>query len=157
MPGEKGMLRHAATRAGVPSIVYEAGEPMKFQRGLIKQGLAGIKNVMGELGMYEFPRVSPRFQMVVDERGWIRAEKGGILLLNVKPGDIIRKGEDIAITTRPFGTEVARVRAPYTGLVVGCTTIPMTLPGSAICNLAKLGPKHRLFRRLLRRQRLLFE
>ena len=157
MAGEKGMLRHAATRAGIPTIVYEAGEPMKFQKGLVRQGVSGIKNVMGELGMSDFPRTPPAFQMVVDERGWIRAEKGGILILNVKPGDILQKGEDIAVITKPFGTEIARMRAPYTGLVVGCTTIPMVLPGSAVVNLAKLGAKHRLFRRLLKRQRLHFE
>jgi hypothetical protein len=157
MAGDKGMLRHAATQAGIPTIVYEAGEPMKFQKHLVRQGVAGIKNVMGELGMYEFPRVSPPFQMVVDERGWIRADKGGILLLNVQPGDIIRKGEDIAVIVKPFGTEVARIRAPYTGLVVGATTTPLSLPGSAVVNLAKLGPKHKLYKRLLKRQRLLFE
>jgi hypothetical protein len=157
MEGERGMLRHAATKAGIPTIVYEAGEPLKFQKPLIRQGVAGIRNVMGQLGMYDFPRTSPPFQMVVDERGWIRAEKGGIIILDVKPGDIIRKGEEIALTTRPSGYEVHRLKAPYTGLVVGCTTLPMVLPGSAVCNVVKLGPKRRLFRKLLHRQRLLFE
>ncbi len=157
MAGEKGMLRAAATRAGIPTIVYEAGEPMKFQKHLIRQGVSGLKNVMRELAMYDFERVSPPFQMIVDERGWIRSDKGGILLLNVQPGDIIRKGEEIAVIVKPFGTEIGHIRAPYTGLVVGCTTIPMSLPGSAVVNLAKLGPKHRLFKKLLKRQRLLFE
>lgn len=157
MAGEKGMLRRAATMAGVPMIVYEAGEPLKFQQPLIRQGVVGIKNVMGELGMYDFPRTSPPFQMVVDERGWIRASKGGIMILNVKPGDIIKKGEDICVMSKPYGSEVHRLKAPYTGLVVGCTTIPMALPGSAIVNLVKLGARHRVLSKLLRRQRVLFE
>ncbi len=157
MPGEKGMLRYAASRAGVPTIVYEAGEPLKFQKELIRQGVAGIKNVMADLGMYEFPRSSPPFQFMVEDHHWVRADKGGIFIHNVKPGDIVRKGEVIGVTTKPFGTEAAPLKAPYTGLVVGCSTIPMVIPGSAVVHLVKMGKKHKAFRKLLRRQRVLFE
>ncbi len=157
MPGEKGMLRHAATRAGVPMIVYEAGEPLKFQKNLVRQGVNGIKNVMGDLGVYEFPRTSPPFQFVVEDHHWVRADKGGIFMLNVKPGDIIRRGEDIGVTTKPFGTEAVPLRAPYTGLVVGTSTLPMVIPGSAVCHLVKMGKRHKALRKLLHRQQVLFE
>ena len=157
MPGEEGTLRRAASEAVVPTIVYEAGEPLKFQKNLIRRGMEGIKNVLADFRMVEFERTSPAFQIVVDDHRWVRAEKGGILQLNVRPGDIIEKGADIAVNTKPFGTEVSRVRAPYTGLVVGCTTLPMVIPGSAICHLVALGSRDRVLRKVLERQGLLFE
>jgi predicted deacylase len=157
MPGEEGTLRRAASEAGVPTIVYEAGEPLKFQKNLIRRGVEGIKNVLADLRMAEFDRTSPAFQIVVDDHRWIRAVKGGILQLNVKPGDIVEKGADIAVNTKPFGTEVSRVRAPYTGLVAGCTTLPMVIPGSAICHLVALGSRDRVLRKVLERQGLPFE
>jgi hypothetical protein len=157
MAGDKGMLRYAATRAGVPTVVYEAGEPLKFQKDLIRQGVAGIRNVMVDLGMYEFARTSPPFQFVVEDHQWIRAEKGGIFIHNVKPGDIVKKGDTIGVTTKPFGTEATPLKAPYTGLVVGCSTLPMVIPGSAVCHLVKMGKKQKHFKRLLRRQRVIFE
>jgi uncharacterized protein len=157
MAGEKGMLRHAATRAGVPMIVYEAGEPLKFQKALIRQGVAGIKNVMADLGLYAYPRTSPPFQFVVEDHRWVRSERGGIFILNVKPGDIVRKGEPIGVSTKPFGTEAVELNAPYTGLVVGTSTLPMVIPGSAVCHLVKMGKRHSALRKLLRRQRVLFE
>jgi len=157
MEGDKGMLRHAATRAGVPTIVYEAGEPLKFQKPLIKQGLTGIKNVMNDLAMYDFGRTSPPSQFVVEDHRWVRSQRGGIFILNVKPGAIIRKGEAIGVSTKPFGTEAVELRAPYTGLVVGTSTLPMVIPGSAVCHLVKMGKRHMALRRLLRRQRMLFE
>ncbi len=157
MPGEEGMLRRAATRAGIPTMVYEAGEPLKFQRNLIRRGVEGIRNVLAELRMCEFPRTSPVFQIVVRDHRWIRSAKGGILNVQVKPGDMIEKGHTIAVNTKPFGTEVSRVKAPYTGLVVGCTTLPLAIPGSAVCHLVDLQTRHRVVRRLLERQALVFE
>ncbi len=157
MDGDKGTLRSAATRVGIPTIVFEAGEPLKFQRSLIEKGIHGVRNALAEIGMYSFPRVSPLFQIVVDDHRWIRAENGGILILNVRPGDIISKGDEIALNTKPFGTELKRLRAPYTGLVVGCTTLPMAIPGSAVCHLVKLDHRAALLKKLLRRQRLVYE
>lgn len=157
MAGEEGTLRRAASEAGVPTIVYEAGEPLKFQKNLIRRGVEGIKNVLADLRMAEFERTSPDFQIVVDDHRWIRAVKGGILQVNVKPGDIVEKGADIAVNTKPFGTEVSRVRAPHTGLVVGCTTLPMVIPGSAICHLVSLGTRDRVLRKVLERRGLPFE
>ena len=157
MEGEKGMLRTAATRAGIPTIVYECGEPLKFQKNLIRKGIDGIKNTLADLGMYPFPRVSPLFQFLVEDYRWIRAQKGGIMLLNVKPGDIIEKGEEIALNTKPFGTAVHRLKAPYTGLVVGCTTLPLVIPGSAVCHLVRLDQRAKTFEKLIRKQRLIFE
>lgn len=157
MPGEEGMLRRAASQAGVPTIVYEAGEPLKFQMTLIRRGVEGVCNVLADLRMYAFERVPPPFRIVVDDHRWVRAQKGGILNLHVRPGDIIEKGNVIAVNTKPFGTEVRRILAPYTGLVVGCTTVPMVIPGSAVCHLVSLGSRTGVVRRLLERRALPFE
>ena len=157
MPGDEGMLRRAASQAGVPTIVYEAGAPLKFQRPLIRRGVEGICNVMADLRMYEVDRVPARFQIIVEDHRWIRASRGGILNLMVKPGDIIAKNSVIAVNTKPFGTEVRRIRAPYTGLVVGCTTVPMVIPGSAVCHMIPLGGRAAVLRPLLERDPLPFE
>ncbi len=157
LPGEEGTLRRAATRAGVPTIVYEAGEPLKFQRNLIRRGVEGIRNVLADLRMYDFDRRSPPFQIVVEDHRWIRAQKGGILILNVRPGDLVEKGSVLAVNTKPFGTEVNRLEAPYTGLVVGCTTIPMVIPGSAVCHLVPVNSRYRVLKKVLERESLLFE
>ncbi len=157
MPGDKGMLRHAATKLGIPTIVYEAGEPMKFQQNLIARGVTGIRNVMAELGMYDFPRESPAFQVIIDDHKWIRATKGGILMMQIRPGDLVEKGGVIAVNTKPFGAEVMRLKAPYSGLVVGTTTMPMVIPGSAVCHLVKLGSRWGPMKAMLKKKPLLFE
>ena len=157
LEGEKGTLRRAATEAGVPAIVFEAGEPLKFQKPLIQRGVKGLRNVLADLRMVDSPRTPPPFRIVVTDHRWIRAVKGGILDLEVKPGDIMDRGDTIAVNTKPFGTEVGRLRAPYAGLVVGCVTVPMVFPGAAVCHLAPLGARARALGKLLSRQRLSFQ
>jgi len=71
--------------------------------------------------------------------------------------NVLVKGDTIAVNTKPFGTEVSRLRAPHSGLVVGCTTVPMVLPGQAVCHLVSLGSRTRVLQKVLARQELPFE
>jgi uncharacterized protein len=137
-PAAGGTLRSAATRAGVPTIILEAGETFRFQRAMVTKGVLGVKNVLGHLGLMEWTPREPAFQVIVKVSEWIRAERGGILDIRVRPGDLIYEGNDIAVVSTPFGREVTTLKSPLTGLVIGITTIPLVQPGDAICHIAKL-------------------
>jgi predicted deacylase len=138
VPGRRKSLRAAATEAGVPCLVYEAGETSKFQRREIRKGLFGVYNVLAGLGMLEIPRREPRFQIVVKHSEWIRAERGGIVDLRVRPGDLLYRGDTVGVITNPFGREVVTVRASATGVVLGTSTLPMVNPGDGIVHVARL-------------------
>ncbi|HEV8335973.1 MAG TPA: succinylglutamate desuccinylase/aspartoacylase family protein [Candidatus Polarisedimenticolia bacterium] len=138
LPAAGGTLRSAATRAGIPTIILEAGETFLFQRSMVTKGVLGVKNVLRELGMIEWTPREPPFQVIVKVSEWVRAERGGILDIRVRPGDLVYEGNEIAVVTTPFGREVTTLRCPLTGLVIGITTIPLVQPGDAICNIAKL-------------------
>lgn len=157
MPAQSKMLRAAAARRGVPVICVEAGEPMKFQDGVIARAVGGLRNVMTELGMATFRRQSPIFQMVLKDRHWVRARRGGILILRVRQGDVVDRDDVIAETYKPYGHEVSVLRAPYTGVVVGLSTRPMVYPGSAVCHLLKLTGRQAHYRKLLETYRVAAE
>jgi predicted deacylase len=137
-PGRSRTLRAAATRSGVATVLFEAGETFRFQRHLVVRGVRGIRNVLAALGMIAEPRRRPRFQVIVKVAPWVRAPKGGIADVQVRPGELVYKGDAIASITNPFGREVSAVRSPLTGLVVGVTTVPMVQPGDTLCRVAKL-------------------
>jgi predicted deacylase len=157
VPGHAKMLRAAAARRGVPVVTWEAGEPNKFQEWAIAKALDGLKNLMGELGMYPFRRVSPLFQMVLKDRTWLRARRGGILILTVRLGQVVEEGQEIARTVKPYGHEVHVMRAPFSGLVAGLATRPLTYPGSAVCHLLKLTSRQARYRKLLENYRVAAE
>jgi len=136
--GTQGSLRHSASISGVMTILFEAGETNRFQKKMIKKGFTGVYNVMAELGMIKRKKVAPEYQVVVKKTEWVRADKGGILDILKKPGEIVYKEEEVAVITNPYGKEVHTQRSPLTGLIVGITTVPLANPGSGICHVAKL-------------------
>lgn len=49
-----GSLRQAASQKGIPILLYEAGEALRFDGEAIRIGVEGIMRVMEYLGMYSF-------------------------------------------------------------------------------------------------------
>jgi predicted deacylase len=139
-PGLRGTLRREATEAGVPTILFEAGEINRFSPKISQLGLAGVLNVLAAMDMWPSPskRQKPPFQVIVQSSDWIRAEKGGILDLDIRPGDLIYQGDVIGSILNPFGKTVTRVRSPHTGIVIGVTKEPLTVPGTGMVHVAKL-------------------
>ncbi len=136
--GTQGSLRRAAVESGIPFILFEAGEPQKFERELIQRGYEGVLNVLSELGMIERDIKSPQRQIIIKNTEWIRAECGGMLDMRTHPGEILYEGDEIAVITNPFGRELYSQKAPFTGIVLSVTTMPLVSPGIPLCNLAKL-------------------
>jgi len=146
-PGLAHTLRASATRAGVPTIIFEAGETFRFQRTMVARGVAGVRNVLVELGMVDQPVREARFQVIVKVAEWVRSTRGGIAEILVRPGELVYEGHEIARITNPFGREVSSVRSPLNGLVIGTSTVPMVNPGDAICHVAKLEKTLRMVER----------
>ena len=136
--GNRSTLRYNAIKAGIPCITVEMGEAHHFQFDYIKEGLAGVLNVMVELNMIDGTVLQPPFRTIVRETEWLRAKRGGILLMKTKPETLAYEGDLLAQVTSPFGTAVDRITAPFTGIIVGVTTEPLAEPGSPICHIVKV-------------------
>lgn len=137
----RGTLRREATEHGVPTIIYEAGETFKFERDVVAQGKRGVLRVMASLGMIDYPSPPPPYQIIVKHSSWVRADKGGLLDVYVRPGDVVYEGDEIAVITNPFGKERGAIKAPFSGVVIGRVTLPLVLPGNPIAHLVKLDQK----------------
>jgi uncharacterized protein len=136
--GPKGSLRRAATDAGVPTILFEAGEPGRFQRHVVEVGLQGMLRLLKGLGLVDRAPAGPRLRLLVRTSQWARSDHGGILDLAVEPGDLVRKGARLGSLTEPMGHHVDHVDAPASGIVLGTTTSPLVLPGMAVAHIGHL-------------------
>ncbi len=137
--GVRGSLRRSATDAGVPTILFEAGETGRFSPKVSMVGLTGVLNVLAEMKMWPAHESRrPPYQVIVRASEWVRAEKGGILELTVKPGDLIYEGDVLGSIVNPFGKTVTRMRSTVTGIVIGVTTAPLTVPGTGVVHVARL-------------------
>jgi predicted deacylase len=136
--GPEGSLRNCATENGCPTIILEAGEVWKVEPMYLETALRGISNCLADLGMIEQtadPAPEPR---VVSTTSWVRADAGGFLQFHVSPGDVVEKSQILATNYGLLGREQESVFAPFSGVVIGMSTMPAVAPGDPILHLAKL-------------------
>lgn len=134
--GPKGSLRRAALDIGIPAIIYEAGEPMRFQEQEIAAGVRGVRNVMAHLGMMQREeKLEPRAQLYRKTR-WVRAGKqGGIFLTSRVPGESVSKGDLLGTITDLVTDEREEVLAPVDGQIIGMAVPQIVLPGYGLFHL----------------------
>lgn len=138
-PPADGTLRDLATAKGVPVLLYESGEALRFDEVAIRIGVAGVTRVLRHLGMLPATgkataRPSPR----AASSQWLRAPQSGILRPLVKLGATVKAGQAVAMIADPFGEDEVAISAPTRGVVIGRLNLPVVHEGDAICHLAKL-------------------
>lgn len=147
--GPKGCFRRESCRSGCPTIVMEGGEVWKVEPSVVESGVRGVKNVLRELGMLDSEPQRPEYRLVLKRSKWVRADYGGFLQFHVKPGEAVEQGQALATNTNLLGHEANIIYSPFTGVVMGMTTLPAVSPGEPICNIGKL-PKDTLPKELRR-------
>jgi uncharacterized protein len=132
-----GSLRHAATEKGIPVLLYEAGEALRFDSLAIKVGVEGILRVMNCLEMYQYDSiVTTASSLETNQSKWIRASSGGIFHLKVTLGDKVQRKQELGYITNAFGEGRVTVRATVNGMVISYTQNPLVNQGDAIIHLA---------------------
>jgi predicted deacylase len=134
--GPDGSLRKEACKAGVPTVILEAGEPWKLEPSVLEIGLRGIRNVLKDLEMIPGEPIIPVLQVRIPRSEWLRAEVGGILRFHVAPGEVVSRGQPIATNFDLLGTNQNTLKSPADGIILGLTTMPAVKPGEPICHIA---------------------
>ena len=133
-----GSLRHAVNQMGIPIIVYEAGEALRFDEVAIRAGLRGIISAMRHLEMLpplksKARRVDP---FVAHGSHWVRAPESGILATSLKLGDRIEKGAHLGVISDPLAEEETPILSPRAGVLIGRQNLPLVNEGDALFHIA---------------------
>jgi len=132
-----GSLRACAADLGIPMLIYEAGEALRFDEVSISAGIRGILNVMHVIGMLPKSRYVNKVQPILARSTrWVRAPVSGLVNGQAKLGSSVLKGEQLAVISDPLGKAEQSVTAPFDGIVIGCATLPLAHEGDALFNLA---------------------
>lgn len=136
-----GSLRQAATVKGIPTLLYEAGEALRFDRNAGRVGADGVLRVMKALGMYA-GRVAPAPPPLESrDTTWARAPRSGFMIYDIDLGDRVRKGQHLGtlhmrIHRQFFEESDLEITAPASGTVIGITRNPLTNVGDALVHIA---------------------
>ncbi|QHG90639.1 succinylglutamate desuccinylase/aspartoacylase family protein [Sulfurimonas sp. CVO] len=134
-----GSLRAVAQEEGIPILLYEAGEALRFDEKSIRIGVHGIINVLRENGM--LPKVvkkrGQKTPIITRNTQWIRSIESGMLRTIRALGDVVRKDEIVAFIDEPLGDKSFELKAPFDGVIIGKSEIPLVQEGDAIFHIAK--------------------
>jgi len=138
-----GSLRQCAADSGVPVILYEAGEALRFEEMYIRAGVKGIINVMRSIGMLRQSRSKKPVALPIISRdtNWVRASESGILRTLVPLGAKVSKGQTLAVVADPLGVAETAIIAPDDGMVIGRTNLPLVYEGDATFHIASYGQR----------------
>lgn len=134
-----GSLREAAAEAGIPMLLYEAGEALRFDEAGIRAGVRGITEVMRSLGMLPASRrpIHTIEPVITDTTYWVRAASSGILRPMARLGGQVEKGSLLGIISDPFGEKELQVISPYNGIIIGRTYLPLVNEGDGLFHIAR--------------------
>jgi hypothetical protein len=140
-----GSLREAASELGIPMLLYESGEALRFDEVSIRAGIRGIMKVMIELGMLPKPsKVSRAHKKTTIAQGslWVRSPSSGIVGTQVTLGAQVSEGQQLGVISDPFSngdkTDTA-IKSPCDGIVIGQVNIPLVYEGDALFHIAYFG------------------
>lgn len=136
-----GSLRQAAADAGVATLLYEAGEGLRFDEFSARVGVIGILRVLRHLGMVPGKGVGRQKQpsIVCSSSSWMRSPGSGLFRSYVETGQTVAEGETLAVVSGPFGEVEWEAKAPNDGLVIGRAVLPVVNEGDAIFHVASVG------------------
>jgi predicted deacylase len=132
-----GSLRACAADLGMPMLIYEAGEALRFDEVSIRAGLRGVLNVMRLIGMLPAKRRSKSIVPVLARStAWLRAPDSGVVTSKVSLGSRVVKGQTVATVSDPLGESQETVKAAFDGIVIGHSRLPLAHEGDALFNVA---------------------
>lgn len=132
----RGSLRETAVKHGKRVLLFEGGEPRRFNPGPVQAGADGALRVLQALEMIEACPASMIQSAEARSTKWIRAPRGGIFHLQTRLGARVRRGELIGVITEPSGRGGREVRARASGMIMGHAVNPLVHQGDSLVHIA---------------------
>jgi len=138
-PVRDGSLREAVGSRGIPMLLYEAGEALRFDEIGIRVGVQGILAVMRTIGMLPESRRQriPVEPLMALSSTWVRAPSSGILRTSIALGRQVMAKSLLGTIGDPFGEDSAQIQSPVDGLVIGRLNLPLVYQGDALFHIAR--------------------
>lgn len=136
----RGSFRNAAHKMGKPTIVYEAGESMRFDEYSILEGMQGVLNVLQHFGMVSkttTPYLERNVTIHLTGRKWLRAPTAGMFIPKISNGNSFKKGQVMGIVADTAAKKSKNIRAPYDGYVCCTNHQAVVNQGDALFHIGK--------------------
>ena len=133
-----GSLRESVASLGIPMLLYEGGEALRFDDNIINIGVKGILSFMKEIKMLSNSslRLNHKKTFIAKSSHWIRAKHSGIYIAHKKLGDLVKAGDILGEISNPFGESKSLIKAVENGIIIGQSMLPLANKGDALFHIA---------------------
>jgi predicted deacylase len=116
---------------GIPAFMAEMGGGGRVERENIGVAKKGIKNLMKYLQMIPGERETANQQNIFRSRKFLYSNRAGLAIMDVKPGDILDRGDKIA-HIMDFFSELETLKAEERSYVLGVRVNPVVHTGERV-------------------------
>lgn len=132
-------FRKIAHDMGIPAIVYEAGESVRFDKLSIDIGYKSVLHLSDYLGLLPLEKpLLPKDYIAIQTSKWIRAKSSGIFTWHIKSGEKVDTGTVLGTISDPYGTKSEAVKSPQAGYIIGHNNASVVSLGDALFHLTTL-------------------
>ena len=118
-------------------MIHPPGAASPIAERAIRGGKRRILNEMRHTGMLPASkRTNQNTPVIAKTTSWVRAPESGIVGGKVNLGTSVAEGQKMAVISDPLGDAETVVPAPFDGIVIGRTNLPLAHEGDALVNLA---------------------
>ncbi len=131
--------RATCAKKGKTVLLFEGGKSLSNDKLIAKEGVDGTMRVLKHLEMLgsDFEIETQKSTSVIIEHShWIRAKYSGLLHLKIACGAFVKKGEQLATITDPYGTKRHIVKAADNGYIINTNEAPIVYQGDAIFHIS---------------------
>jgi len=135
-----GSFRKASAKNGIATIVYEAGESMRFDDFSIAAGIQGIRNILLYFKMIaktKAENLEEDTSIHLSQRKWLRAPTAGMFIPKVVNGSSIEKKQVLGIVTDTYANYKREIKAPYDGYLFCVNHQAVVNQGDALFHIGK--------------------
>lgn len=134
-----GSLRQTVLELGLPMLLYEAGEALRFDEIAINAGVRGVLSVMRAISMLappkaEHPKVIEPFIAASTRR--LRAPESGMFHALTQLGARVDRGAVLGFVSDPLREREVEITSPYSGIVIGKNNLPLVNEGDMMFHIA---------------------
>ena len=135
-----GSLRQAAMEKGIPMLLFEGGEALRYEEKVIQSALFGVISIMESIRMIPLRKQKKIKKLqevfIAKSSHWVRAPISGILHVTKNCGMHVKEGDLLGELSDPFGKNRIKIHSSKNGIIIGMSMLPLVNNGDALFNIA---------------------
>lgn len=125
-------FRKVAFDMGIPTLVFEGGEALRWDSLSISKGITGMRRVLKSFKMVKTAPKPKHASIHLATTKWLRSPRSGLFLWMKSSGEYIKQGDLLGVLNDPYGEKNFEIVAKKAGYIFGHNNAAVVNSGDAL-------------------------